>query len=141
MDPSGLHRLSGEVLLTCSGFDVTIVGSVAEDDRSYLHVKVSGVVWLTCQRCLEPVEHSVWHDVRFQLWPTGVVLPEDELFEDGFDALPAGNELDLAQLVEGEVLLGLPLSPRHTDCQLPDAVSGMAEASPFDVLKNLKRPH
>lgn len=139
--PSELPRLSDAIALSNGVFVVSTGGRVAEDKRSYIHVKISGVVWLTCQRCLDLVQHVVRHDVAFQLWPTGVALPDDELFEDSFDALPAGNELDLAQLVEDEVLLGLPLSPRHADCQLPGAESSAAEESPFDVLKELKRPH
>lgn len=140
MDLTWLPRLSGAVVSAGSPFDVNAVGSIAEDNRSYIHVEVSGAVWLVCQRCLELVEHVVGHNVLFQLWPAGAVLPDDELFEDGFDALLAGNELDLAQLVEDEILLGLPISPRHTGCRLPESVSGATAISPFDVLKVLKRP-
>ena len=140
MNLADLPRLAGTITLAGNAFDVRAVGTVAEDNHSYIQVKVSGAVWLTCQRCLEAVEHVVDHNVLFQLWwPAGAVLPDEELFEDGFDALLAGNELDLAQLVEDEVLLGLPISPRHADCRLPESASGVTEILPFDVLKGLKR--
>lgn len=89
------------------------------------------------------IQLSIWFATifLFQLWRTDEALPDDELTEDGFDALPAGNELDLAQLIEDEVLLGLPLSPRHADCQVPHSATVAANVSSFDVLKKLKRPH
>lgn len=141
MDLAELSRLSGAAVLPGGVFDVSAVGSIAEDGRAYINVKAFGAIWLTCQRCLEPVEHLVRHDVLFQLWRTDEALPDDELTEDEFDALPAGNELDLAQLIEDEVLLGLPLSPRHADCQVPHSATVAASVSSFDVLKKLKRPH
>lgn len=136
-----LSRLCGSVALPGGVFDVSAAGYVAEGGRAYINVRASGAMWLTCQRCLEPVEHLVRHDALFQLWRPGEALPDDELLEDGFDALPAGNEMDLAQLIEDEILLGLPLSPRHVDCQVPHAVFVAADVSSFDVLKKLKRPH
>lgn len=141
IESAAMPRLSGEVVVANDGLNVSALGTIAEDNRSYLHVRVSGVAWLTCQRCLDPVEHVIHHDVLFQLWPTDAALPDDELFEDQFDALPVGNELDLVHLIEEEVLLGLPLSPRHPDCQLPEVASRTAEGLPFDVLAKLKRPH
>ncbi len=136
-----MPRLSGMVAQGGGVFDVRVDGSVGEDKRAYVHVKVSGSVLLTCQRCLDPVEHIVAHDVFFQLWPADAVLPDEELLEDAFDALPAGERLDLAQIVEDEVLLGLPLAPRHQACRLPRAVAEPGDISPFEVLKKLKRPH
>ena len=141
MEVADLPRLSG-VVAQCGGvFDVRVAGSVGEDKRAYVHVKVSGSVWLTCQRCLDPVEHIVGHDVLFQLWPADAALPDEELLEDTFDALPVGEQLDLAQIVEDEVLLGLPLAPRHQACRLPGLAAEPVEISPFEVLKKLKRPH
>lgn len=136
-----LPRLANLAASPGSVLDVVVVGSVAHDEHSYIHIDVSGMVRLTCQRCLETVEHVIRHQALFQLWPADVAPPDDELLEDEFDALPAGKELDLVQLVEDEVLLELPLSPRHSDCKLPRSSVGVAAASPFDALKRLKRPH
>lgn len=136
-----MPRLSGMVAQSGSMFDVRVAGSVGEDKRVYVRVKISGSVWLTCQRCLDPVEHIVWRDALFQLWSAEAALPDGELLEDAFDALPVGEQLDLAQVVEDEVLLGLPLAPRHQACRLPRSAADPVEISPFEVLKKLKRPH
>lgn len=137
----GMPRLSESVASPDRVLDISVVGSVAEDGRSYVHVKVSGELGLTCQRCLESVDHVVGIDAQFQLWPTDLALPDDELQDDRFDALPIGHELDLVQLIEDEVLLGLPLSPRHADCTLPRPSDEIAAEKPFDGLKKLKDPH
>lgn len=136
-----LPRLSETVVAPGRDLAVEVAGYVGDDGRSYIRVALSGAVSLKCQRCLEPVEHLVRHVALFQLWPVGAALPDEELLEDGFDALPAGNELDLVQLVEDEVLLGLPLSPRHTVCSLPEILVQASGPLPFDMLKNLKRSH
>lgn len=135
-----LPRLAVAVQARGAVLAVSLSGSIGVDGRSYLRLGVKGEVWLVCQRCLEPVQHAVAHDVTFQLWPPGQDLPDEELAEDAFDALPVGNELDVAELVEDEVLLGLPLAPRHADCSVPAAEEAGARTSPFDVLKQLKRP-
>lgn len=141
MGVADMPRLSGMVLQSGGVFDVRVTGTFGQDKGAYLHVKVSGLVWLTCQRCLDPVEHVVGHDVLFQLWPVDAALPDEELFEDAFDALPVGEQLDLAQVVEDEVLLGLPLAPRHQVCRLPRSAEGPVEMSTFEVLRKMKRPH
>lgn len=141
MGVADMPRLSGMVAQCGGVLDVHAAGSVGQDKRAYVHVKISGSVWLTCQRCLDPVEHIVEHDVLFQLWPADAALPDEELLEDAFDALPVGEQLDFAQVVEDEVLLGLPLAPRHQACRLPRSAAEPVEISPFEVLKKLKRQH
>lgn len=139
MDLVGLPRLASAVVSAVGKVDVSAGGFVAEDKRSYVQIEMSGAVWLVCQRCLEPVEHLIRHVALFQLWPQDLALPDDELAEDGYDALSAGNELDLVQLVEDELLLGLPISPRHANCVTPRLAEGASKDLPFDALKKLKR--
>ena len=61
---------------------------------------------------------------------------------DDYDAIPASRELSVRSLVEDEVLLALPIVPRHADC-LPPVVAGAeieeSEPSPFAVLAGLKK--
>lgn len=134
-----LPRLAGTVR-EGGPFFVEVRGAAGADDRLYLHLAIEGAASMDCQRCLEAVTHELRLGAVFLLWPLGKDLPDDELAEDGFDALPVGQELDLAELAEDEILLGLPLAPRHEVCSMPAAEDVGGSASPFDVLKQLKRP-
>ena len=63
--------------------------------------------------------------------------------DESTDVIPAVPRLDLRVLLEDEVMLGLPLAPRHT----PGACAPQAEApqaeteapSPFAALARLRR--
>lgn len=75
-------------------------------------------VRLQCQRCLQPMNLvlEVERPIRF-------VDGEDEaarLDEEGEDdVLALGHRLDLRELIEDELILALPLVPRHDTCPQP----------------------
>lgn len=111
-----------------------------------LHLQVNGLLGLRCQRCLGEVDFDCVIDSRLLLMPPGVPStewPEDELEADDYDAIPASRELSLLALVEEEVLLALPIVPRHAKCQLPGGIGaeeeGNSEPSPFAVLAGLRK--
>jgi uncharacterized protein len=110
-----------------------------------LSLSVSGSVRLVCQRCLTPFEFAVASE-------SILILASDEgaademdalLAEDAVEVIVGSRSFDVAQIVEDDVLLMLPLSPKHEAC--PGGPVGVAsdnvvkEASPFAVLKHLKR--
>ena len=137
---TGFERLSEAVLGDGGEVSFAVSGLLDADGQRWLDVEASGVLDLQCQRCLEPVS---WHfdlSNRLLLIDEGRELPEDELEEDGWDAVPVGSRVDLAALVEDEVLLALPIAPRHEDCKLPSAGDGADETSPFAGLAQLRRP-
>ncbi len=107
-----------------------------------LHLKVRGRLVMQCQRCLTEVGIDCSIDSRLLLIPPDAEWPEEDLESDDFDAIPASRELSVMSLVEEEVLLALPLVPRHAVCQ-PPAKTGVAEEksepSPFEVLAGLKK--
>ena len=69
---------------------------------------------------------------------SGTEWPEGELEEDAFDAIEASQEMVVGSLIEDEVLLALPISPRHDVCGTPRMKDLQQETSPFAVLRNLK---
>ncbi|MEW6514731.1 MAG: DUF177 domain-containing protein [Pseudomonadota bacterium] len=140
-----LTRLS-EMLANQDGWlDCRLEGYRLEregETRLGLHLRVSGRLRLHCQRCLAEFEFDCVIDNRLLLIPPGAEWPEEELESDDFDAIPASRELSAMSLVEEEVLLTLPLVPRHADCQPPIGISGAemeSEPSPFAVLAGLKK--
>ncbi len=74
-----------------------------------IDVRVEGVAMLPCQRCLQPCVAEVDEAARVI-----VVRDEDEQVPGGFEPFVGTPEhLSLVALVEEQVLLALPLVPRH----------------------------
>jgi uncharacterized protein len=103
------------------------------------------VLQLQCQRCLGPFDYPV--DVRNTLLLMQRGADADEELDDpeGPDAIEANPELDVIALVEDEVLLSLPLSPRHPEgaCvsrTAPAAAPADTREAPFARLAQLKSP-
>ncbi|HSW04862.1 YceD family protein [Aquabacterium sp.] len=129
-----------------SGERRAVAGSEPE---LWLHLSANAAVWLTCQRCLQPFEQPLAVDtrVRFVRDEAQAEALDAELEEDVL-ALP--RWLDLRTLIEDELLLALPLVPRHEHCPqpLPVRVDDLADddeapaerPNPFAVLQALKPP-
>ncbi|MCE1238541.1 MAG: YceD family protein [Azonexaceae bacterium] len=103
-----------------------------------LQLTVTGVLPLACQRCLEAVPFELDVDSLLELVPEGADMSQDELEDDSRDFLPVVKELDVAELVEDEILLALPVAPRHEKCGLPGAAEAGDRVNPFTVLGGLK---
>ncbi len=108
--------------------------------RLTLHAQCTAA--LTCQRCLGLLLLPV--DVRreFYFVPGEEVAAklDDEIEQDVLELTPA---LDLRELTEDELILALPLVPRHEDCTLVlPAQDGSAAGDdhPFGVLARLLPP-
>jgi uncharacterized protein len=99
-----------------------------------------------CQRCLQPVRLplAVERDFLF-------VADEDRAAEldadnDEEDVLELTRHIDLGGLMEDELLLALPLVPRHESCPQPLAIPAKVSddepdaAHPFAALARLRRP-
>ena len=110
-----------------------------------IHLLADTVVTLECQRCLQPLTAPLAVDRRFRF-----AASEDEaarLDEDSDeDVLVLSHAFDLLALLEDELILALPLVPRHEVCPDPlpladdDGAEGEAAANPFAALAALKRP-
>ncbi|HET7866442.1 MAG TPA: YceD family protein [Burkholderiaceae bacterium] len=111
----------------------------------WLHVEASAQVMLECQRCLAPVATAVGAKRSF-LFVHGENTAADLDAESEDDVLALTRALDLVELIEDELLLELPLVPRHETCPSPlpagDATAQAAEDDaphPFAALAALKR--
>jgi uncharacterized protein len=90
------------------------------EGRPTVELRVEGTVLLTCQRCLRPCECRIDDAARLMIVANG-----DEDAPGGFEAAPGDAErLSLAELIEEQVLLGMPLVPMHED----EAECGVAAA-------------
>jgi len=84
----------------------------------WLHLKASLSVEQTCQRCLLPMQVDLLVDRHFRfVADEATALAEDDDCEE--DLLSPTPELTLQTLLEDELLLAMPLIPRHTTCDKP----------------------
>jgi uncharacterized protein len=135
---SALERLH-DLLVTNDGeIAYRLEGFKDKQGNSLLHLQASGNLPLACQRCLEAVSFDLEVDNLLQLVPEGVELSQDELEDDTRDFLPVAKSLDVAELVEDEILLALPVAARHEKCGLPGAAKAGERGNPFAALAGLK---
>jgi uncharacterized protein len=106
--------------------------------RPFLLIEVTGELHLKCQRCLGALPFHVNVESRLLLVPPGMPWPDEDLQDDLADPIEALIEQPLFPLIEDEILLALPISPRHASCTLPEHDDGKAAASPFAALARLK---
>ncbi|OGB78440.1 MAG: hypothetical protein A2496_23865, partial [Burkholderiales bacterium RIFOXYC12_FULL_60_6] len=86
--------------------------------QPWLFLDVSTILPLTCQRCLGPVDVPVQIERAFRFVETEAQA-EQEDDESPEDVLVLSRDFDLAALIEDEVLMDLPVVPRHDTCPLP----------------------
>ena len=98
----------------------------------WLTLQVQAPVWLTCQRCLQPMAVDLVLDRRLR-FVHGEAQAEALDAESDDDVLALSRSMDLRELVEDELLLGLPLVPRHEDCPQPLPVPIRFEQDADDV--------
>lgn len=114
----------------------------------WLHLQAQAVLALTCQRCLGSVDVAVAVDRSFRfVSDEDLAAAQDEESEE--DVLALSRSFDLVELVEDELLMEMPLAPRHRVCPVPvrlaaaddefEAASGTSRDNPFAILGKLKK--
>jgi uncharacterized protein len=112
--------------------------------QTWLHLHATASLMLVCQRCLGRVDAALKVDRSF-LFVAGESAAEQLDADQEDDVLALTRSLDLQDLVEDELLLALPLVPRHEVCPAPLPVpnealdEGEDQPHPFAALAALKR--
>jgi len=109
----------------------------------WLHLRADAALPLRCQRCLQPLLEPL-HVVRDFQFVADEAAAESLDNEAEHEVLVLARELDLHELLEDELLLDLPLVPRHETCPQPLVVvdgeqAAEPAASPFAALAALRR--
>jgi uncharacterized protein len=112
----------------------------------WLRLQARTVLPLTCQRCMGPVEVAVEVDRPFRfVQDEAIAMAEDDRSEE--DLLALSRSFDLIELVEDELLMDMPVAPRHEVCPVPvtlavadeDFEAAVPERdNPFALLQRLK---
>jgi uncharacterized protein len=103
-----------------------------------LGLKVEGTLQLVCQRCLGVLEFPLHVDVALRLARTQQEMDAEPLDAEGPESIVAGKEMQVKALVEDEVLLALPIAPRHVSCtSVEPAGAAGSRQTPFAGLRGL----
>lgn len=115
-------------------------------EQVWLHLTAGVSLPLTCQRCLGPVDIAVAVNRSFRFVDSEEAAEaQDEEAEE--DVLALSQDFNLSHLIEDEVLMALPVVPRHEECPVDvklaavdpgfDAASA-EKRNPFAVLAKLQ---
>jgi uncharacterized protein len=91
-----------------------LAGRVRRDGKPCIDVTVAGAVRVTCQRCLQPVKIDLEGSRKLVFVP-GSTLGDFEDEEEDTDYLPSEDRVSPMELVVDEILLAMPIAPRHAE--------------------------
>jgi uncharacterized protein len=112
----------------------------------WVHLAAQTELPLVCQRCLHPVDVPVAVNRSFRfVADEATAAAEDDAAEE--DLLALSRSFDLLELVEDELLMEMPVAPRHAVCPEPVKLSAQdadfeaasaEKENPFAVLGKLR---
>jgi uncharacterized protein len=139
---SELARLSGTVVSVDSAiaWSFTAEPMPMGGRRRRWWLDASARVSCICERCLMPVAVELSARRGFEFFPTAEqadAMTEESLIEGSkgpqdlaeIDYLSPEDEMTLALLIEDELLLSLPMAPKHADCHPPGRIETEGGAS------------
>jgi len=123
---------------------VDMVFGVDEEGIRYVRGHLSTCLVLACQRCLLPFNYEVTSDFM-----SGIVRTEKEAdkLPDRYDPLLVpDSSLILTDMIEDELILGLPIVPMHgiEDCKATQSLESFTsdaiakKENPFKVIESLR---
>ena len=149
---SKYERLSQEArgLAADSPLDWSALGEIRSaqtgEDQVWLYVTARVSMPLVCQRCMGPMDVALDVSPSFRFVATEeIALAQDEDAQE--DVLVFSREFNLAALIEAELLMALPLIPRHEVCPNPVKLSAadaefdqtsLEKTNPFSALTKLQ---
>ncbi|HEY6093348.1 MAG TPA: YceD family protein [Gallionellaceae bacterium] len=112
-------------------------GLHGKDGSPQLELVLEGECHLRCQRCLNDLLYPVKLVSRLKLVPDEA---ESDVDDDELDYIPAEKQMDVLSLLEEELLLSLPIAPKHESGECQIAAEGLARSeNPFAILAGLKK--
>lgn len=143
LNVADMQRLLPSVIPHADVVTVDLQFGIDEQGVTFLKGILKTTLRLQCQRCMEPFVYEIISDFALGIVDT---LDEAKALPEHYEpALAQEGMLALRDLIEDEIILNLPLIPKHSpeECKvtLPQTDSGWEqekEKNPFHVLKSLK---
>ncbi len=144
---SEMERLSAMLMESDGEAQVELSFGVDHEGIRFMQGRITADVVIQCQRCLGPLSLSISAELML-----GVVSERDPReLPSYYEPLPVGHEpIFLRDIIEDELILSLPIVPKHAEGQCPNELraeagddekdsGGVAEGNPFAALAGLKR--
>ena len=139
MEVAQLARLADSLFDTAGRLRFTLAGDRDAKRRPRLNLTVEGEISLRCQRCLDRLAFPLAVKSSLLVLTGG---DGGEIAEiDDLDGIAADPRTEVRALIEDEVLLAIPIAPRHPEGLCSAAVKMPRERapSPFAVLARSKQ--
>ena len=134
----GLESLPRLAQSGCFGLDLGYVlsGEINTRGNPGLRLAIDGSARMECQRCLGVVDVPIRAESQLELAENEaqILAAEDEI-----ERVVAGREMSVLALVEEEVILALPMVPKHAQCRAATEADGANAPSAFQALAALKQ--
>ena len=147
----GLPRLAARDARVLEGTVVhyEVAGHTDEQGRPAVSLRLDGRLVVACDRCAGRLELPLSDAADFFLVPAGTDVERLAIdVEEEAEPLAASKAFDVAALAEDELILALPISPRHEEACAPpargdgpqDGAGAGDRRRPFAGLQRLLRP-
>lgn len=127
-------------------------GLAGGEPRLKMNLSLKGQMRLICQRCMQPCLAQIDESRQFVFLANEALADAFPMEDDALEPLVASSQFDLLGTIEDEILLSLPLIPKHPEGVCEPATLGtgaddlMNEGetakkpdNPFNILKNMKK--
>jgi uncharacterized protein len=127
-------------------------GVTGGEPRLKMNLSLKGQMQLICQRCMQPCEVQIDESRQFVFLANEALADAFPMEDDALEPLVMSSQFDLLGTIEDEILLSLPLIPKHPEgmCEPAALGSGADDPlnqgetakkpdNPFNILKNMKK--
>ena len=127
-------------------------GVTGGEPRLKMNLSLKGQMQLICQRCMQPCLVETEESRQFVFLANEALADAFPMEDDALEPLVASSQFDLLGTIEDEILLSLPLIPKHPEgvCEAASLGSGVDDSmnqgeaakkpdNPFNILKNMKK--
>ena len=115
-------------------------GVVGGEPRLKMNLSLKGQMHLICQRCMQPCLVQIEESRQFVFFANEALADAFPMEDDALEPLVASSQFDLLGTIEDEVLLSLPLIPKHPEGACEAASPGPGADDPLSLGETLKKP-
>ena len=115
-------------------------GVTGGEPRLKMNLSLKGQMQLICQRCMQPCLVQIDESRQFVFLANEALADAFPMEDDALEPLVMDSQFDLLGTIEDEILLSLPLIPKHPDGTCEPAALGSGADDPFNQGETVKKP-